>query len=152
MIGTKENTIITIDRPIGTISKILCLYIHLSILITGTAIFTHIMQLDPHQDIIDICKKNQIHQANLGKMLQIGVMIAIQVLERNVQIVAIHTIAEAPQNRTYQLLTPISPSRFSCLIQPLEGLYSGVMWSIVENIYYRFYIIYYSYIYLNIYM
>jgi hypothetical protein len=34
-------------------------------------------------------------------MLQIGVMIAIQVLERNVQIVAIHTIAEAPQNRTY---------------------------------------------------
>ena len=49
MSGTKEDTIITIHRPIGTISKILCLYIHVSILITGTAIFTHIMQLDPHR-------------------------------------------------------------------------------------------------------
>ena len=49
MSGTKEDTVITIDRPIGTIYKMLCLYMHLSILITGTAIFTHIMQLDPHR-------------------------------------------------------------------------------------------------------
>lgn len=45
---TRTDTI-TIDRPIGLISKFICLYIHISILITGTAIFTHIMQLDPHR-------------------------------------------------------------------------------------------------------
>jgi hypothetical protein len=40
---------ITTHKPIGLISKFICLYIHISILITGTAIFTHIMQLDPHR-------------------------------------------------------------------------------------------------------
>jgi hypothetical protein len=45
----KTNTVVTINRPIGLISKLICLYIHISILITGTAIFTHIMQLDPHR-------------------------------------------------------------------------------------------------------
>jgi hypothetical protein len=40
---------VTLNRPIGLISKLICLYIHVSILFTGTAIFTHIMQLDPHR-------------------------------------------------------------------------------------------------------